>query len=163
MLTIKFLAILIGATKSYHDSGKSKIYYILLMLLGSFYVTEDWLATLLFMVPLVYYAADTGNYHKAEPYNTYNDFKAIPVFDNIVDWVVRKLGLDYNLDVYRRSWGSVYCVVCSIIFTLPFLYTNYLYSLPLLLWVFVVRQGNWWLSTGLLYGFYTLLFLWSFN
>jgi hypothetical protein len=56
-------------------------------------------------------------------------------------------------------WGFLYCLVCSLVFSLPFLYTNYLYALPLFLWPIVCRYCHWWVCTFTLFFSYSLLYL----
>tara|TARA_R110000803_G_scaffold53650_2_gene109981 strand:- start:817 stop:1413 length:597 start_codon:yes stop_codon:yes gene_type:complete len=48
----------------------------------------------------------------------------------------------YNLPLAQR-WGLWYCTLWGILFSLPFLMTNYLYAIPVLFYPMFVRYLSW--------------------
>lgn len=176
---IILLAMCIGALKVSHDDGNSKIYFIIGMLISVFCITQDWIAIALFMAPLAFYVQGTGAFHKANKNSRHPGELLKEV--GWVDYIVRR-PISYLLENYSQffktwaSWhlyGFIYCLICSLIFSLPFIYTNYLYSLPLFLWAFTVRNitygikpgGSewWWINTFILFFGYSALYLLSIN
>lgn len=136
---IPLLALCIGLLKTSHDSGKSKVYFIIPMLIVTYASTLDYIATVLFLLPLVPYAMETGYLHKLNKTNTPR-----------ADW---------------KLWGYAYFI--TLCFMAPFAYTTWWYSLPLLLWPVMLRYlviANskwWWVCTFTLFFSYTLLYLYS--
>ena len=130
-----FYAMCIGVLKVAHDSGRSKLYFILAMLISSIAITWDALGTILFLAPLIIYVMETGDLHKLNKTNT-----------SKADW---------------KLWGYAYFV--TLCFMVPFLFTTWWYSLPLLLWPVLLRNLTlanskwWWVCT------FTLFFTYSWG
>jgi hypothetical protein len=166
MITI-LLASIITALKFYHDIGKPKIFFILTMIGSAYYITHDVVATIIFMLPVVFYSMDTGIYHKAHIKSTSIDFAGIKYLDDVVYWITRKLmGIKYGsvltprgLIKYRLIFGITYCCICSLVFSLPFVYYHSLHALPLLLWPIVVRYVEWRWAVSYLFFIYSLGYL----
>ncbi len=164
-------AIAIGVIKMATDAGRSKIWYIIAMIFAiSTLATLDYYLIAAFLAPLIFYILGTGQYHKAQANNRFNDMYEIKYLDDVVAYITKLIVgkepkepwfiAEYQND-FRRMWGSVYCVICSLVFMLPFILTNFWYSFPLLLWVFAVRNLHWWLATFTLFFSYSLLFFMS--
>ncbi len=146
-MLILLLATCIGVLKVASDSGRSKLYFILAMAISVYTISNHWLPSLLFMLPLIVYVMETGDLHKLNKRNT-----------------------------PRINWSDAgYAMFLSICFTLPFLYTNMIYSLPLLLWPIALRnityglpqpdgtKGSewWWICTFALFFSYSALYFHS--
>jgi hypothetical protein len=130
------LAMCIGVLKVAHDSGKSKIFFILAMAIAGYAITLDYKLTAMFMVPLIVYVQETGYLHKL---NKENSPKA--------NW---------------KLWGYAYFV--TLCFMAPIAYHLWYASLPLLLWPVLLRylylpnSKWWWACTFALFFSYSLLF-----
>ena len=173
---IPLLALCIAVLKMAHDSGQSKIWFILAMAMSAYAVSNDWVLMGAFMLPVLFYSMGSGAYMKANLSNTSDDFKEIKYLDDVVDFLtLLSVGkqpkslflLDDWANEYRHTWGFIYCSICSFVFSLPFLLTNYLYALPLALWPYIVRNldlpnSKWWpVSVAYLFGVYSLMYFWS--
>jgi hypothetical protein len=168
---IPLLALCIAALKMGHDSGQSKIWFILAMAISAYAVSGDWIATVVFLLPLAIYVIDTGNYHKANLKNKAIDkFKNTFLIEKQIDKQALKLVGKAPASAYyfeeweddiRHTKGFIYCLLCVGTFALPFIYTNALYALPLFVWPFIVRHCHWWAATGFLFGVYSLMYFWS--
>jgi hypothetical protein len=158
----------IAAGKMAHDLGKSKIYFIIIMLFAiSTLTTLNYYLIAAFLAPLLYYTLGTGSYMKANLKNTFNDFTEIKYLDDVIAWITKKIVgeepkgilpiVDYQ-KTFRHTWGFVYATFCGFVFSLPFLLTNYYYGLVLMLWGFACRYLTWHLAVAILFFSYSLLF-----
>jgi hypothetical protein len=176
----------IAVLKVNHDRGDSKILFILAMIfaISSLSALHYWLIAA-FLAPLLFYVIDTGNLHQANLRSEPKPFKSYWILDKPIHWLATEMAnmfepkpyvktVDWDKD-YAQARGFLSCLLVSFVFTLPFLLTNYLYALPLLLWAFCVRyitwgikqpdgtRGSeyWWVCTFLLFFSYSLLFFMS--
>ena len=133
------LATAIAALKLAHDSGKSKVFFILAMAISAYAVSNSFITTGIFLAPLILYVMETGYLHKL---NKTNSPKA--------NW---------------KLWGYAYLVTAA--FMAPIAYNLWYAALPLLLWPVLLRYlviANskwWWVCTFILFFSYSLLYFLS--
>jgi hypothetical protein len=176
----------IAVLKVNHDRGGSKFLFILAMIftISSLSALNYWLIAA-FLAPLLFYVIDTGNLHQANLRSEPKPFKSYWILDKPIDKLATYLAelpdiyptirnMKHDIEYYQAR-GFLSCLLVSFVFTLPFLFANYLYGLPLLFWPFCVRyitwgikqpdgtKGSewWWVCTFILFFSYSLLFFMS--
>jgi surface polysaccharide O-acyltransferase-like enzyme len=166
MITILF-ATAIAALKCSHDAGRSKIYFILAMVISCYTVTQSIIQTILFMLPVIIYSEETGSMHKAKKGNTKNDYNGYKPIDWVIFKLIGKPPVEPN-DAYRLEYGLWYCFIISNIFMLAALIKTIINGniflsiaplIALVLWYVIVRAFHWWFATSYLFFFYSLGFL----
>ncbi|RTL04958.1 hypothetical protein EKK58_09125 [Candidatus Dependentiae bacterium] len=131
-------------------------------------VYAAWLASrgdyiLAALAPLPYYFViftGTGGAMQAKYTNPCGDISGcveFKPFDIPSDWFAAR----YNFWNYCQRWGFMLCLCYGVTFTLPFIATNYLYSLPMLLNPVLIRYANWRVVEFTWLGTYTFLYLGS--
>lgn len=144
----------ITALKAAHDCGKPKYPFIIAMFISA-YVIGGWVATLIFLAPLIWYSLDTGAYQQAYIKNPIYDLKgATKITDKLIQWVTSLIPGPY--ETFKHRYGLIYCYLNVLIFSLPFLYTHSFNFLPLLLWPIGVRYFQWRYAVSYLFFFYSL-------
>lgn len=179
----------IAVLKVNHDRGGSKFLFILAMILAISSLTAlNYYLAAAFIFPLIFYVYDTGNFHQANKRNMPKPFKSYWILDKPIHFLAVEMAnlgdisspyihsVKWEID-YHQARGFLSCLLISIIFTLPFLLTDYYKAPPLLLWAFCVRhitwgikqpdgsRGSeyWWINTFILFFSYALLFFISLN
>lgn len=180
MIMLKILgAIVIGLLHGLYGSGylKRKWNFKLLNLVLKwfiipvamveliFYFSQSWLA---FIYPLPYLfkmATGTGGDAQAYKKNTINNpfecWGFDQIADKLADLVYKPRTASWKYEEYCRLWGFWFCCLWAIIFTLPFIFTDYLKALPLLFYGYYHRYLE---RRYIEIGFTSLsifLFLWS--
>ncbi len=136
------LATAIGVLKVAHDSGRSKLYFILAMIISPVMFPIPWWLGVAFLLPLLVYVQETGDLHKLNKTNT-----------------------------PKLSWKHLgYAYLVTNAFILPFLLTKWYMGLPLLLWPIMLRNLTyrtpsnaewWWICTFSLFFSYSALYFYS--
>lgn len=112
---------------------------------GLYLASSDWALSLLGTLPyyLKMFTGTGGDMQARKDNKNIND----PYY--MQEWVAfDKLALKLaNLNLYKlplaQRWGLWYCTLWGVVFSLPFLMTNYWYALPVLLYPAFVRYLSW--------------------
>jgi hypothetical protein len=154
-MMLYIIAILVGALNALRGSGylKEKYHWIQwslkrlivpgIIALSSWVMSHNWLITLLSVLPY-YFVIFTGTggmmqAQRTQPCTTRDGCKEFILFDPLCDWFASK----YYFNNYCQAWGFAYCTLTALVYSLPFIATNYLFALPLFLYPLLVRYANW--------------------
>jgi hypothetical protein len=154
-------AVCLGFIKAGHGAGIrwGRLALFFAMPISCYAVSNSFIATILFMIPILFYVDGSGALHKAQPTNTSTDTTE----SKLIDPIAHKLaGFIKNNWGYTQKWGFAYSTVLGFIFCLPFLYTNLFYGLPCLLLPFACRYLPWRDVEFLILFIYSLFYFSSF-
>lgn len=152
----------LGFIKAGHGAGIrwGRLALLFAMPIACYALSHSVMATILFMIPILFYYDGSGALHKAQPENQTTDMTE----SKFIDPIAHKLaGLINNNWAYTQKWGFAYAAVLGAIFCLPFLYTNFLYCLPCLFLPFACRYLPWRDVEFLILFIYSLFYFSSFS
>jgi hypothetical protein len=181
VMQILLAAIFIGFLNAFRGSGwlQSKGYVLaadilkwaiipLALFCGAVYFKASEVQALILTLPYYWFmATGTGGAMQAYIYQTINSTKGWPPFVNICTKLANQILYknqtppDPLPNEWYRLWGFIYATLVGIIFSLPFLVTDYLYGIPILFFGFTCRYLIWRANEFILLAFQSGLFFLS--
>lgn len=150
---IFILSAVIGTINAIHGSGYLRTVSVnlngavkwglmpILFILSAYFLSDNYYLPFLFLAPYAWkMATGTGGEERAYRNQTCDPSVCIEwvPFDKISAKIAKQLAKYTNWN-YCQRWGFGFAMLSSIIFMFPFIFTNPLYSLPLLSYPFMNR------------------------
>lgn len=153
MYFITIISLVIGAINAVHGSGYLRTVSVnlnstvkwglipVLLILSSYFIGNNWYLAVLFFVPYAWKTCTgTGGELQADKTAVCKPETCIEwvPFDKISGKIAKQLAKYTNWN-YCQRWGFGFAFLSSLVYMLPFIFTNPLYSLPLLCYPFLNR------------------------
>ena len=159
IVTKIFAAVIAGSLNALRGSGKLKeknkfldivqwtlkrIIVPIVLAIPTWYLSKDLYITIASLLPYYWKMfTGTGGDMQARTDNKVCNLDNAQEFKPF-DYLAKKLAeLNAFTLNYCQQWGIWYCTLTAVVYSLPFILTNYLYALPLFIYPAFVRYSNW--------------------